>query len=222
MTTPIVVDIDGTMSRPDRSISGRIIDALHHWNGPIVIATGKAFPYPIALSGFIGIEPLVIAENGGVIATTNAVQSTRDTDALSAFRDDYQQAGYDFGWEPTDYANRWRETEIAINRSNALDPIEDYASQHGLVVIDSGYAYHVHPTGSDKGTALELLAEELGHSPSDFVAIGDSENDVPLFRVVTDSYAVANAHPVAKDAATTITTKRYGAGLLEALASIDS
>lgn len=217
MSRPIVVDIDGTMSRPDRSIEGRVIDALHDWPHPVIIATGKAFPYPVALCEFIGIPVRVIAENGGVVATADTVEIHGAADAVDRFVADFRDAGYELGWSGANLANRWRETEVATTRDAPVDVVEDIAGRHGLEVVDSGYAYHVKSPAVDKGTALETIAALLDLEPTGFAAIGDSPNDVETFHVVGLSYAVANATDDAKAAADHVTDGAYADGLLEAL-----
>jgi len=63
---PLAVDIDGTLTREDRSVDSRVLDVLREWDAPVVVATGKALPYPVALCQFVGVEECVVAENGGV------------------------------------------------------------------------------------------------------------------------------------------------------------
>ncbi len=46
---------------------------------------------------------------------------------------------------------------------------------------------------ADKGRALELVCRELGVDPAEAMAIGDSEADVAMFRVVGRGVAVGNA-----------------------------
>jgi Cof subfamily protein (haloacid dehalogenase superfamily) len=69
---------------------------------------------------------------------------------------------------------------------------------------------------ADKGHALVRIAGMLGVALADCVAIGDSDNDVPMFRVAAESFAVANATEAAKHAATRVVAQR-GAGVAEAL-----
>lgn len=220
MSPPLVVDIDGTLSRPDRSIEGRVIDTLHDWDAPVVIATGKAFPYPVALCDFIGLPIRVIAENGGVVATAERVAFAGDPDRIDAFLEAYQEPGYEVGWGPVDLVNRWRETEVAIQHDQDQAAIEAMAAEYGLVVIDSGYAYHVTTPDVSKGRGLVRLCEMMDVAVERFVAVGDSENDVSTFNRVGRSFAVANADAAAKAAADTVTDAEYGAGLLEALSEL--
>ncbi|MDZ7850962.1 MAG: phosphoglycolate phosphatase [Halodesulfurarchaeum sp.] len=217
MAKPIAVDIDGTLSRPDRSIDPRIIDALAAWPGPVAIATGKALPYPVALAQYVGIDPIVVAENGGVAVAKDALQVHGDRTAADEVAAEYQAAGHELGFGEPDLANRWRETEVVISREQPLEPLEAIARSHGLKVVDSEYAYHVKSPDVGKGQAFVSIAEHLGFDPQTVVAIGDSPNDISLFEVVGTSFAVANATDDAKAAADSVTSGAYADGFLEAL-----
>lgn len=220
MTPPLAVDIDGTLSRVDRSIDSRILDVLREYEAPVVLATGKALPYPIALCSFIGTAECVIAENGGVAYVDDELYYLGDRTAAEAVVDDYEAAGYDLGWGSVDLVNRWRETEIAVQRDQPFDPLLEIAQKHGLEVVDTGFAYHVNSPQMNKGAALEPVADALGYEPGDFVAVGDSANDVELFVEAGTAYAVANADDHAKAAADVVTEGEYADGFLEAIAAI--
>jgi phosphoglycolate phosphatase (TIGR01487 family) len=222
MTPPLVVDIDGTMTRPtgdprERSIDPRALDALHDWPAPVVVATGKAFPYPVALCGFLGIDERVVAENGGVVLAAQEVRYAGDPDAAKAVAEAFVEAGYDLGWGPVDTANRWRETEVAVSLGAPEAPLREIASDHGMAVVDTGYAYHVVSPEVDKGEGLREVGGLLGIDPDEFVAVGDSENDAPTFEAVGRSFAVANADEAALSAADEVTDGAHADGLLEAL-----
>ncbi len=67
-------------------------------------------------------------------------------------------------------------------------------SMPGLVEISAA--------GVTKASALAALADRLGVPVADTLAFGDMPNDVPMLRWAGTSYAVANAHPDAAEAAT--------------------
>ena len=217
MVPPLVLDIDGTMTRPDDSVDPRFFDALPAWDAPVVLATGKSFPYPVSLCHFMAIPYNVIAENGGVVLSGEAVTTNGDGEAARRVAEEYVAAGYDLGWGPTDLTNRWRETEIAVARNRPLGPLEELAAEHGLEVVDTGFAYHVKSPSIEKGVGLDSIAPLLGHEPEAFVAIGDSENDVSTFGVAGESYAVANADDKAKDAADVVLEESYSEATLGVL-----
>lgn len=218
MVAPLAVDIDGTLSRPDRSIDSRVMDVLRDWDAPVVIATGKALPYPVALCDFVGIEARVIAENGGVAYVDDDLFYFGDgRDAAVDVREEFAEAGYDLGWGESDLVNRWRETELAVSRERPLDLLGELAEQHELTVVDTGFAYHVKSTEPNKGAALQTIATELGYEPDDFAAIGDSVNDVEMFDVAGKSYAVANADDHARAAAEVVLDESNADGFLAAV-----
>jgi hydroxymethylpyrimidine pyrophosphatase-like HAD family hydrolase len=57
----------------------------------------------------------------------------------------------------------------------------------------------------------------MGFTPSEFLAIGDSLNDIPMLTTAGLGVTVANAHPDVKAAAQYVTEKEYGAGFVEAV-----
>ncbi|MDR5657087.1 phosphoglycolate phosphatase [Halodesulfurarchaeum sp. HSR-GB] len=220
MAPPLAVDIDGTLSRPDRSIDPRIIDALGSWPAPVIVATGKALPFPVALAQYSGLEPMVVAENGGIAVAEDTLQVHGDRAAADAVAEAYQRQGHDLGFGELDLANKWRETEIAVSRESPLEPLEAIAAEHGLEVVDSEYAYHVKSPDVSKGAAFEALAAHLEFDPGTALAVGDSPNDVSLFEVAGTGVAVANATPDAKEAADIVTSGSYADGFLEALNTV--
>jgi phosphoglycolate phosphatase (TIGR01487 family) len=213
---PLAVDIDGTLTDAQRAIDPRVIPVLRGWPSTLVVATGKAMPYPVALCEFLAIEPRVIAENGGVALAgrDGPIRIVGDRAAVNAVARDYEEAGYSLGWGQADLVNRWRETELAVSLDSPLGPLADIAEDHGLEVVDTGFAYHVKSPDVDKGDGLAALAAELGMTTEDFVAIGDSENDTALFERVDRAVAVANADGSARAAADHVTAEAYADGFL--------
>ena len=215
---PLVLDVDGTLTRPEGwGLDPRVFDPLREWDAPVVIATGKAFPYPVALCHFAGIPERVVAENGGVVYTGEDVVYAADREAAGAVVEAYRAAGYSLGWGPEDTVNRWRETEIAVQRDQPVEPLREIAADHGLEVIDTGYAYHVKDPDVEKGEGVETIADHVGFDPAAAVAVGDSINDVSTFAVVGRSFAVANADDAAKAAADEVLADEHADGTLAVL-----
>lgn len=214
---PLVTDIDGTLTDDDRALDPRVVPVCRKWPAPLVLATGKSMPYAVALSEFLGIEPLVIAENGGVVLVgrTETLQILGDPDSVQAVLAAYREQGHETGWGRADLVNRWRETELAVSRESPLEPLSDLATSHGLMVVDSGYAYHVKSPDITKMTGLKTVATDLGIDPGRFAAVGDSANDAPLFADVGHAVAVANADDTAKAGADHVTDAGFADGFLE-------
>ncbi len=222
MVPPLALDVDGTLTTPDGRIDPRVFELLPDWDAPVVIATGKAFPYPVALAHFLGRSELVIAENGGVFHDGEETTTLGDPAAALAVVEAFRERGGEVGWSLEGTVNRWRETEVALPLNSDEALLREVAAEtDGAVdVIDTGYAYHVKPAGVSKGRALERLTQSLGLYPREFVAIGDSENDVSTFGVAGESYAVANADDAARGSADHVLEEGFMDGtarVLEAL-----
>lgn len=220
MAPPLALDIDGTLTTPAHAIDPNVFDVLPGWDAPVVLATGKAFPYPVALCEFLGIAERVIAENGGVVCADGRVSFAGDRERAQAVAEEFVARGGDLGWDGADTINRWRETEIAARMTADEDLLREVADEFGMEVFDTGYAYHVKTPGVEKGVGLEAVADIVGRDPEEFVAIGDSENDASMFAVAGDSYALANADERAKAAAATVVDEGYAAGTLSVLESL--
>ncbi|WP_256545233.1 phosphoglycolate phosphatase [Halobellus inordinatus] len=221
-TPPLALDIDGTLTDSAGSLDPRVFEYLPVWDAPVVLATGKAFPYPVSLCHYLGLDLTVIAENGGVVLADNAVSYQGDRERAQAAAAEFVERGGDLGWGAFDAVNEWRRTEIAIDLSADEELLRETAAAFDLEVVDTGYAYHLKTPGVEKGTGLKAVAETLGRDPTEFVAIGDSENDVSTFEVAGRSYAVANADEAAKNAADVVVEESYfdgTASILESLAS---
>ncbi|MFC7226734.1 HAD-IIB family hydrolase [Salinirubellus salinus] len=217
---PLAVDIDGTLTDAERRLDPRVFPVLREWaaEAPVVVATGKALPYPVGLCEFLAIPINVVAENGGAVyvASADELRFTGDRAAAERVAEDYAEAGHSLGWGTVDFVNRWRETELAVALEQPESPLREAADRHGMRVIDTGFAYHVTSPEVNKARGLEAAADALDRSPAEFVAVGDSENDAELFEVVGESYAVANADETALAAAHHVTDAGYGDGFLEA------
>jgi hypothetical protein len=218
--SPLAIDIDGTMTRADGGIDPRLFGRLREWDGPVVVATGKSFAYPVTLCGFIGIPERVIAENGGVVYVDDDLTVEGDTTVARRVADRLREDGHPGGWPEPDMHNRWRETELSVSRSVPEQYLRTVATEHGQTVVDTGYAYHVKSPDVDKATGLRRAADLLDVAPESFVAVGDSANDAELFDVVGRSYAVANGDDVARARADVVLDESFADGALEALDSL--
>lgn len=221
MVPPLALDIDGTLTTRDDQIDPRVFEVVPAWDAPVVVATGKSFPYPVALCHFLGIPERVVAENGGVVCADGQVSFQGDRGRAEEAVETFRARGGDLGWDAADTTNRWRETELAahVDADEAL--LREVAAEFDLEVVDTGYAYHLKTPGVKKGDGLAAVADILGIDADSFVAIGDSENDVSLFETAGASYAVANADDQAKAAADTVVEGSYFDGTRSVLESLE-
>lgn len=71
--------------------------------------------------------------------------------------------------------------------------------------------------GVSKASGVRILAEYLGVSPNEIMAIGDDDNDIEMFHYVGQSVAVQNAVENAKRAAFYVCQKPVAQGVFEAI-----
>ncbi|MXR42186.1 HAD-IIB family hydrolase [Halobaculum sp. WSA2] len=217
---PLALDIDGTLTTPEHTLDPRVFRVLPEWPAPVVLATGKSFPYPIALCHFAGIPERVIAENGGVVCVDERVRIEGDAERVAAAADAFRERGGELGWGDADTVNRWRETEVAARVTADEALLREVAEEFDLAFLDTGYAYHLTDPDVSKGNGLREAASVLEREPSSFVAVGDSMNDASTFAVAGESYALANADEVARDAADVVLDTGYMDGTLAVLADL--
>ncbi|MCR5096030.1 MAG: HAD family hydrolase [Erysipelotrichaceae bacterium] len=77
---------------------------------------------------------------------------------------------------------------------------------------------------ADKGTAIKRFCDQRNISYDDVVVIGDSDNDIAMLKMFSDSYAVANASDNTKKAASYVTVSNNDlavAKLLDRICSED-
>ncbi len=90
--------------------------------------------------------------------------------------------------------------------SDRIRPLADALAAHpaakefNLMQTDPNY-YEVLPRGIDKANSVLRLSELLGDRVHTVIAVGDNDNDAPMLRAADIGYAVANASPLAKAAA---------------------
>ena len=115
-----------------------------------------------------------------------------------------------------------RMTEVVLERTFQIEEAQKIVDRENLNVIlsDSGYGYHINSKGVNKGSGFLEAIKILDVDLNDVIAIGDSETDVPLFKIVENSIAVSNSTENLKKIAKIVTTKKSGEGVLEGLDSI--
>ncbi|NLX48767.1 MAG: phosphoglycolate phosphatase [Methanospirillum sp.] len=218
----LVTDIDGTITGPDRRISLPAVAAIRRLvDGgiPVVLASGNTLCFMDGLARMIGTDGSVICENGGVwhhgFPGEPVVEGDRQVPlgAFEVLRDHF--AGRGIALEL--FSHALRHADVAFARTVPVDEVRTVLRDHPVQVLDTGFAIHLQHAGITKATALLGLTREMGMTADEFVAIGDSENDVEMLRVAGSGAAVGNAAPGAKEAADYVATAPFGEGFVEAV-----
>jgi len=218
----LLTDIDGTITDPSRRLNIRAIEVMRSLADEgveIVLASGNTSCFMDAMCKMIGTQGTFIAENGGVfrVGYTGTLRIKGDQGVCKKALEVVQTHYRDQGKELVLFSPAYRFTDLAFARTVPVEDVRKILADHPVKVIDTGYAIHLQSPGIDKGTALAALALETGMSPADFLAIGDSVNDIQMLKKAGIGVTVANAHPDTKAVAKYIAKSEYGNGFVEAI-----
>ncbi len=214
MVLAVAVDIDGTITHKDRSISCRAVKALRRLEVPVILSTGNISCFARTAAKLIGVSDMVICENGGVVRFDYDGEDIVLGDKKKCLRAADKLAEY-FDLEFLD--EEYRKSEVCVRRSFPADRAREILKGMGVKLLDSGYAYHIVDENVSKGKALVYMARKISIDVKDFAAIGDSENDVEMIEVAGIGIAVANADEKLKAAADVIVSGSDGEGVEQAL-----
>ncbi|MCZ7403180.1 MAG: phosphoglycolate phosphatase [Candidatus Methanoperedens sp.] len=212
----VAVDVDGTITFSDRSIDCRAVAALRILDIPVVIATGTVLCVARTVAKLLGTGGIVIAENGGVVEY-GKVES--DASHIKECNDALEILEKHFSLERLDDPEP-RITEIGLRRNFDVEDARKLLSDAAVDIVDTGFAIHIKSKNINKGTGLKRIAQMMGIDARDFVAIGDSPNDIEMIKAAGLGVAVGNAHPDLKKVAGMVTKGKYGAGVEEALGEL--
>ena len=173
----------------------------------VVLASGNTSCFMDALCKMIGTKGTFIAENGGVfrVGFTGSLQIKGDQAVVKKALEVLQTHFRASGKELELFSPTYRFADLAFARTVPVDEVKTVLRDYPVQILDTGYAIHLLSPGISKGTALVALAREMGLVPADFLAIGDSLNDIQMLKTAGIGITVANAHPDTKAAAQYVT-----------------
>lgn len=222
-TKLFAIDIDGTITENG---AGRIhldaLDALRHMvrlGHKVVFVSGRSSVEGYVLSVFGGMTRVAVGENGGAITfgpSDHKLLGNKE-ECMKAF-----QLIKSIIPEANEKPVFPRLTEVVLERNFDIDIAKDIVAKNNLPVqlSDSQYAFHINSSGIDKARGLSEVMKMFSMSAKDVIAIGDSETDVPLFKLAGLSIALGNAFDSVKSQATMSVSGKSGDGLIQALEHI--
>lgn len=214
------IDIDGTLTENGGGAvflpALETLRCLESLGFKIIYVTGRSALEAYLLAVFGGTTRLSVGENGGDI-----MMSPQQHILLATKQECL--CGYELlkrnikGVKIKPLIDRY--TEVVLFRTFDLEKgqkvLQDY--NMNLYLSDSKYAYHINRIGVDKGKglneALKILRGKLGQT----VAIGDSETDIPMFKICEYSVALGHAEDQVKRSAQHVVKGREGRGLVDAI-----
>jgi len=216
------VDIDGTITLNGMGTIhlGALskLRSLKDDGHNVILVTGRSSAEGYLLSIFGGLTHLAVGENGGCITFGDKIQHKllgNKGECVHALATIQSKLDVEIKEKPVFP----RMTEVVLERTFDIEQAQKIIDGDNLNVslTDSGYAYHINSKGVNKGSGFLEALKILEADVSDAIAIGDSETDVPLFKVVKNNIAVCNSTENLKQLAKIITTKKSGEGVLEGL-----
>ncbi|MCS7144974.1 MAG: phosphoglycolate phosphatase [Archaeoglobaceae archaeon] len=210
----IAIDIDGTITDRRRALNLKTVEALRKVKIPVILATGNVPCFAKAVAKVIGVSDIVICENGGVVRfsydSEDIILGNKEKclRALEELKKHFKVELLDF---------EYRKSEVCMRRNFEIEKAREILKNFDVKLLDSGFAFHISDINVSKGKALEFIAKHLGIDVKNFVAVGDSENDIEMFKVAGFRVAVANADERLKELADLITPSNDGDGVVEAI-----
>ena len=214
------VDIDGTITENG---GGRIhLDALSALRNlknighNVIFVSGRSSVEGYLLSIFGGTTNIAVGENGGCITfgPNNHKLLGNKEECIEVF--EFLKSKIDNVVEKPVFP---RLTEVVLERTFDIELAKKIMSKNNLDarLSDSQYAFHINSSGIHKGRGFEEVMKMLSVTKNNVIAIGDSETDVPLFKVAKTSVALGNSSDDVKSQATLSVSAKSGDGLIEAL-----
>ena len=219
------VDIDGTITLNGKgSIHLEALARLRSLKDEghnVILVTGRSSVEGYLLSIFGGLTHMAVGENGGCITYGDKIQHKmlgNKGECVHALATIQSRLDIEIKEKPVFP----RMTEVVLERTFQIEEAQKIVDRENLNVIlsDSGYGYHINSKGVNKGSGFLEAIKILDVDLNDVIAIGDSETDIPLFKIVENSIAVLNSTENLKKIAKIVTTKKSGEGVLEGLDSI--
>jgi phosphoglycolate phosphatase len=212
----IALDVDGTITDRTRKVCISAIKAIYKaekMGYPVIIVTGNIMCSTKTISILFGTTGGLVAENGGVIESSTRKLILGDI-KKSQLAYEFLKSKYNV--EKVEYSDH-RISEIALERNIGVNRIRETLKDFDVEIYDTKFAIHLTDPLVDKGSSLKMVAQDMGISLDEVLAIGDSENDIEFLDVVGMKVAVANADPELKEIADYTTKKPFGDGVAEAI-----
>ena len=214
------IDIDGTITENG---VGRInldaISVLRHLTKighNVIFVSGRSSIEGYLLSVFGGTTRLAVGENGGCITNgpNNHILLGNKEECFRAF--EVIKSKIDNVKEKPVFP---RLTEVVLERTFDIEEAKKLVINNNLNVdlADSQYAFHINSKGINKARGFQEVMKMLSISQNDVIAIGDSETDIPLFKIAETSVALGNSADFVKAEAKIVVSGKAGDGLIEAM-----
>ena len=217
------VDIDGTITD---NKGGRVdlnaLSALRYLvklGHKVIYVTGRSSIEAYILSVFGGTTRIAVGENGGIITTGPNEHKLigNKEECIKAF--EFLKVKIAGIREKPVFPRR---TEVVLERNFDINLGKKILEENNLdaQLSDSQYAYHINSKGINKANGFLEVMRMFSAKKEEVIAIGDSETDIPLFKMAGMSVALGNASEEVRQYAMISVPGHAGDGVIEALETI--
>ena len=205
----LACDYDGTLAT-EGVCADATVEALERVAGAgirLILVTGRTRDELESVFSHSGLFEAIVIENGAVV-----IDVASETERLLAPRvpralvDELSRRGVDPLVIGRVLCSTSWEQEPKISAAIAHLGIE-------RIVVRNRASAMVMPPGVNKRTGFEVALRMIGELPTSTVAVGDGENDVPMFAVAGVGVAVANAVNILKARADVVLEQPNGRGV---------
>lgn len=199
----IAFDLDGTLAELGKGMTQEQIELLCKLEEKgirIAICSGKPTYYLCGFMRQIGLQqPILVGENGAVIQYGVdlppkkffiAPFSNEAAETIRFFYEEIRRRILDVWYQPnmvelTPFLQR--ESDFAV-MEECLHEMQDRIRDVSIYRFSDCYDFV--PKGITKKSGLENLGKQLGIKAEEMIAVGDGENDIPMFEYVGKSFGV--------------------------------
>lgn len=190
----IVFDLDGTLATVGEKIPDSVVKSLKMLERKglkIAVCSGKPTYYLSGLFRQVGIKDVIlVGENGATISVGTSLPpkarfsvelTAQQKTALKEIKNQIRSKLPNVWFQPNEVGlTAFFETEDEKSVISQIIADNRLIGEH-FTVFTHCDSFDFSPKGVDKKTALETICNELGFCKCQFVAVGDGENDYPMF-----------------------------------------
>lgn len=200
----VVFDLDDTLANIGEAVADSTLQSLNRIidrNIMIAVSSGKPVSY---LSGLLRQAELnkciIMGENGAVVQIGNHLppEIFYTLEYPNTIKAQLQKLQH---FLEKDFSNElwFQPNQVGLtpfySSEEQRDKIRLFLKIHsnllrGLKVFENNDSFDIIPENIDKGISLLALAEKLGISANQIIAVGNGQNDLPLFEVAGYSVGI--------------------------------